>query len=258
MKKFRVHPLLFFALILAVVLLLPLLAAYDPMRMGSAPYLAPTLEHPAGTDSFGRDVLSRVLAGMQQTALMGLASVVTAVVMGGLLTIIAQMKAIAAMVRAVVMAGLSIPPLILMLAIITWLGQASLTAAASVGIAYSFGVARILINAAAVEGHEPHVEAAHALGASRWHILMRHVLPGLTGLLASYAVLVFAYSVTQLAGLSFLGVTGTPGAPELGLMMAESRYAIRDAPWAGIAPALAVIALIVVANRLSDEMTRRS
>lgn len=257
MKKFHAQPLVFFAIILTVLLVLPALAAYDPMRMGSAPYLPPTTAHLAGTDSFGRDVLSRVLVGMQQTALMGLAAVATAVIIGGALSGIAQFKRAAVMIGAVVMTGLSIPPLILVLALITWLGQSPVAAAIAVGIAYSFGVARLLIDAAAVERSEAHVEAAYALGASLWRVQTRHVLPGLMGLLASYAVLVFAYSVTQLAGLSFLGVTGAPGAPELGLMMAESRYTIRDAPWAGIAPALAVIALIVTANRLSDRISHR-
>jgi peptide/nickel transport system permease protein len=238
-----------------LVLMLPLAAPYDPMRMLGAPNQPPSLAHLAGTDALGRDVLSRVMAGMGQTAAAAAAAAGTALAVGigfGLLALFGSVSA--ALVGSVTTAGLAIPPIILMLAVLTWLDSAPL----AVGLSYSFGVASLLSSSARIERAQPHVEAARSLGGSSLHIFLRHVLPGAVPALSAYSVLVFAYSVTQLAALSFLGVTGTPGAPELGLMMAESRYTLRDAPWSAIAPVLCTIALVLGANRAAGLLGKKA
>ncbi|HYZ32039.1 MAG TPA: ABC transporter permease [Crenalkalicoccus sp.] len=233
----------------------PWIAPYDPqafaMRLRLAP---PSALHLFGTDEFGRDVLSRVLAGAHYSLLMGFGAAAISLVLGVPLGLLAAFRR--GWVEEAVMRGvdlmISLPPVLLGLLILAvtepGLGKTIL----AVGLVYVPIMTRLARAVALGLLAEEFVEAARARGEGAWHILAREILPNAwppliveTGLRVTFAILLGS-------ALSFLGLGPQPPASEWGLMIAESRPFIAEAPWIGLAPGLCLCALLIAVNVVGE------
>ncbi len=242
-----------------LVLLLGILAPYDPMHSVSQPEQPPSLPFPFGTDMLGRDVLSRVMVGIQRTALTSIVAVALALFIGIIIGAVAL--AFGGVVDIAILASLNawlaIPPLILAMALITISGSGLVQIAIAAGLAFCAPVA-FVVRAGAMElRSRPFVTAARSSGATTTRVWRVHILTNLYPLIASYSVVIFSYSLLLNAALQFLGLGGAPGVPDLGAMMSEGRYYMRAAPWTVIAPGVALTMIILIVNTIARRVGQR-
>lgn len=248
---------LFFALIL-VLLAAPLFAPYDSQRTAPDTILsAPGVEHALGTDSLGRDVLSRVMAGGQRTLVQALIATALAVSLGVLagLIVAGGPRLVALPVRAVSTALLAAPQLVWSLAILSVLGPGPGPLVVAVGLPLAAPMAAV--SRAALERVQgmPFVAGAQAIGAGRVRLATRHLLPNAVSVIARYSAIIFAYAVLNAVGLAFLGFSA-PGEPEWGAMLSEARLTFRAAPWPALASGVAITLLVWGALALSRRAAR--
>ena len=242
-------------LVVAGAALAPWLAPEGPLEADTSRSLLPPGSGAAlGTDLFGRDVLTRLLWGGRWT--LGLALVATSLAVGvglpaglaagylGGRTEVLLMRAIDAL--------LAFPGLLLAMAVVALLGPGIVPVAIAVGLSAAPAYARVAHTAAVEIRTRPYVEAARALGGSRWHILVRHVLPNGAVPLVAFAVTQIGWVLLNGTALNFLGLGAPPGAPEWGAMLDEGRGYLRDAPWTSLFPGLALTLTVLAANLVGD------
>ncbi|MDR7419186.1 MAG: ABC transporter permease [Armatimonadota bacterium] len=235
--------------------LAPLLTSQSPTAMTLArPYAPPNREHVMGTDALGRDVWSRVLFGGRFDLGLSVAAVTIATSAGVLLGLVAGYWGGA--VENVLMRGidilLAIPDLLLALAIVAFVGPSIPSVVLVIAFTRMPRYARLVRGAVlGLKGRE-FVTAATALGASRARILLRHLIPNLTGVIVVYSTLDLGGALGALAGLSFVGVGIQPPSPEWGLMLADARQNLVLAPWSAIFPGLTISLTILAFNFTGD------
>ncbi|MBE2183651.1 MAG: ABC transporter permease [Anaerolineae bacterium] len=247
------------AIAVALLLLLPgFFAPHNPMYSVAPSEHPPSLAYPFGTDMLGRDVFSRVLVGMQRTALAAAAAAALALTVGTAVAMIAlaSRAIVDDSIRAFLNALLAIPPLLLALVIITISGAGFLQVTVAAGLAY-LAPSAFVVRAGLLELRaRPYVMAARSSGAAPMRLWLVHILPNITPLIASYGVVIFAYCILSNAALQFLGLAGEPGVPDLGAMMSEGRFDMRAAPWAVLAPGMALTMMILLVNAAAGRAGR--
>jgi peptide/nickel transport system permease protein len=154
----------------------------------------------------------------------------------------------------VVDAALVCPPILLALAIVGAIGPGLVPAAVALAAVEAPVFARLTRGAMVVAREAPAVEAAIALGAGRWRVAVRHVLPAALGLVVVQAASSTAFAVAALAGLSFLGLGVQPPTPDWGDMLARSRTTAVSAPWLVAAPAAALVLTVLACHLLGDAL----
>ena len=246
----------------AIVLLLCLvaifadvLAPFHFMDMTMVDRLqGPSSTYPLGTDHIGRDVFSRLLYGARVSLAVGFAattlSVVVSLLIGGVAGFVGGKLDLA--VQRLVDAWMSFPGLLLLLTVMTIIGQGIPQIIGMLGLAS--GVANSRVVRAAVIGIEgnPYFEAAHAIGSPSWRTLLRHVWPNIT----------IGWAIIAEASLSFLGFGLPPDVPSWGTMLSrEGRQYMEMAPrlamWPGVALTLVVYCLNMVGDALRDLLDPR-
>lgn len=251
----RLAVLLLFA-ICVISLAAPVIAPYDPLAAPDGDELKPpSAAHPWGTDVIGRDVFSRTIYGGRQTLIVALAGLLIAVIPGAGLGVLAAVVPnwVDRGIGAVLDALLSIPSLLIAFTILTMLGRGSMQIALACGIAVLPAYARITRAAALQLRSQAFVEAAYAIGATRSHVLRRTLLPNLLEQLISAATVMLAWIILNASSLHFLGLGGDPGIPEWGAMLAEARQTFRLAPWAALAPGLAITVTLFLVNIMAEK-----
>lgn len=235
------------------------LAPFDPLTAVGTPMTAPSGANLLGTDTVGRDILSRVLCGMQTSWFGALAVVGFSVVFGGLIGLIAG--AAGGWFDAVLMrmtdAFLALPGPILALAVVAALGRSYTNTLIGVAIVWWPLYTRIVRSEVRKLRASPHMEAAQVGGVSWWRLLRRHLLPGAVPVTIVTASLDIAALVLMLSSLSFLGLGAPQPAPELGSMSAQGITYIFTAWWIPIMPAVAVALIAIVANFAGDALRDR-
>ncbi len=249
---------------LAIIALIATIAAfatpYDPTQF--APRLrfaAPTLAHPFGTDEFGRDVLSRVLAGAHLSLAIGFGAMATSLVLGiplGLYTAFSRSPAAALTLRAADLL-LSLPPILLGLLILAVTPPTLWKTILAVGLVYVPIMLRLVRSVALGLLQEDFVTAARARGESAFSILLREILPNAWPAIIVEAGLRVTFAILLGSALSFLGLGPQPPASEWGLMIAESREFLDRAPWIGLAPGLCLSLLLVTVNLVGEGLRLR-
>jgi peptide/nickel transport system permease protein len=207
----------------------------------------PSLSHPFGTDQFGRDIASRVMAGTLlslQTSVLAVAICTVAGTLGGVAA-----GYLGGVVSAIVTSGadlvFAVPSVLLALAIVSGLGPGWQNTAIAVGISYTPIFIRVVRGPVLTIKEAEYVKAARVLGFSRWRILLRHVLPGVGGILAVQVTLALGWAVLIEAGLDFLGLGPPPPAATLGLMVSDGTNIAGIAWWNLAFPAIAVVLLVL-------------
>ncbi len=219
---------------------------------------APDAVHWLGTDEIGRDVLARIIHG-SANSLTG-ALVAVGVGLGGGIALGLVAGAAGGRTDAVIMrlvdVLLSVPGLLLQLSIIIILGFGTANVAAAVGATSIAGFARLMRSEVIRVRRAEYVEAAFGSGGTFVAVLWRHVLPNALGTVVAYAALQFGSAILAIATLGFLGYGAPPPTPEWGLLIAEGRKYLNTAWWLTTFPGLAVILVVLAANRISQSLQR--
>ena len=242
-------------LAITAALLAPVVAPHDPLKQNLNHTLArPDRTHPMGTDNVGRDVLSRVIWGTRVSLVAGFGSVLIAVLVGGLLGLVAGYGG--GGVDNLVMRGmdavLSFPPLVLALALGAVLGAGLAGVVIALGVVYTPTFARLMRGQVLTITAREYVDAARALGAPGWRIAWTHVLPNATAPIVVQASLSVAFAILAEASLSFLGLGVQPPAASWGSMINAGRGYLQQAPWIVFGPGAALFVTVVGLNFVGD------
>ncbi|MFE9445781.1 ABC transporter permease [Streptomyces sp. NPDC006602] len=235
------------------------IAPYDPLVPAGAPMSAPGSGYLLGTDTVGRDVLSRVLVGMSTSWWGALAVVASGVFFGGLVGLVAG--AAGGIVDSVLMritdVFLALPGPILAVAVVAALGPSYFHTLVGVSIVWWPLYTRIIRAEVRKLRASPHMEAARISGAGPVRRLTRHLLPGAVPTTIITASLDVSALVLMLSSLSFLGLGAPQPAPELGAMSAQGMTNIFSAWWIPVFPAAAVALIAIVSNFAGDALRDR-
>jgi peptide/nickel transport system permease protein len=241
------------ALVIAWSLVPGLFTSYSPVSgVPAEKLLAPSAHHWFGTDHLGRDLHARVVFGTASSVTSALIAVVIGVVAGGLIGLVAGFLRgwVEIVLARLVDVLLAIPNFLLAVIVVTALGFDTTNAAIATGVSAVAVFARVMRSEVIKIRQATFVEASFLLGGSRWHILLRHVLPNASRSVLSLAVLQFGLSILVIAGLAFLGYGDPPPASDWGLLIAIGKDYLKW-PWLVYAPALVTIATVLSVNRLS-------
>ena len=234
----------------------PLVAPHPPLDQDMAAFMSPPLteSHVLGTDSFGRDLLSRTIYGARYALAIGFGAVLIGA-MGGL--IIGMAAGLSggvtewALMRFID-ALLALPSLIMAIAFISILGQGVDKVILAVGVALIGPFSRTVRADVLQIKAQAFVEAAGLMGVKRLAIIWRHILPNVIFPLAVQATIRVSYAVLVSSGLSFLGIGVAPPTPDWGLMIAEGRSFVRFAPWIAGVPGTALAILLIALSIVGD------
>jgi peptide/nickel transport system permease protein len=240
--------LTFLVLVVLAAILAPVLSPADPAAQDLINQLqGPSAAHPLGTDNFGRDVLSRALFGARVTLIAVIQALVIAAVAGIPLGLLAGFvgRWVDAILSRISDALLSLPPLILALAIVGILGPGMTNVMIAIGVVLAPPLFRLARGAAQSVSSETYIEACRAMGYSPWRILWRHVLPNASSPLLVQLTFSAGIIIVAEASLSFLGLGVQPPDASWGTMLRDAFDAIYDSPWFMTAPAVLIVLTIL-------------
>lgn len=248
-----------------MALFAPWLSTHDPIVQNFTDALqGPSLSHFLGTDSFGQDVLSRVLHGTQLALGIGVASVALGMAGGMLIGLVAGLaggKVEWALMR-VVDALLAFPEIILAIAFVAVFGMGVDKVIYALAVSFIGPFARIVRSDVLQVKALPFIEAAQLMGVPRVQIILRHLLPNVAPSLLVQAGIRISTAILLESGLSFFSIGVVPPTPDLGLMIAEGRAFITMAPWIsgfpGAALAILLVGLTLLGDGLSNAFNPRS
>lgn len=215
----------------------------------------PSLAHPFGTDIFGRDVLSRVFFAFRSSLLMGvvvLAIVVPVGVTLGLLAGYFKESWIDILIMRITDIFLSVPPLILALAITSVLKPNLTNAMIAVSVMWWPWYTRLVYGMATSLRNEYFVQSAELIGASKFHILFREILPNCVSTILTKMTLDMGWVILIGAALSFVGLGEQPPKPALGTMVADGAKYLPEYWWISVFPGLAIMLIVLGFNLLGD------
>ena len=233
----------------------PWIAPHDPLAQDLAKSLqGPSLEHWFGTDSFGRDIFSRVLYGARISLLVGVASQAIAFALGVLLGVVSGYYGgrIDNLVMRLADVTLAFPTLLLLIAITAAFRPSLVVVFVAIGVVGWAGLARLVRSQALVVRELDFVQAARALGLRDARLLARHVLPNCLAPAIVAVTLGMAGAILLEAALSFIGLGAQPPTPSWGSMISDGRDFLRTAPWISVFPGLAIGLVVLGFNLFGD------
>lgn len=250
------------AALIAAYLALALLAAagltpHDPLAQHRLDRLhPPSAAYWLGTDLFGRDIASRVMAGIGRSFLIAFLSVATSAAIGTALGLAAAWAG--RLWDGAILRGMDIllafPAILLALLIVAVLGPGTLTSVLAIAFVYMPIFTRTARAPALSLKTREFVDAARTFHSPTSYIVTRHLLLNIVAPLTVQITLALAWSLLTEAGLSFLGLGTQPPAPSLGVMLSDSRNLMETAPWLMVAPGVAIMGGILGFNLLGDAL----
>jgi ABC-type dipeptide/oligopeptide/nickel transport system permease subunit len=246
------------SLLLGLALFGPFFAPHTPSEIVGVPYTSPTGDFPLGTDSLGRDVLSRVLWGGR--TVLGLAAAATAIaylagVAVGLVAGYTRSIADPILMRAMDVL-LAFPPLLFLLVVATGAGHSTLALILGVAAVNQPSIARIVRASTQAVSVRGYVEAAVARGERTPSVLGSEVLPNIADTLLADVGIRLTGAIILIASVNFLGLGLQPPRADWALMISENRGGMTLQPWMVAVPALLIAALTVGVNLVADAVAR--
>ncbi|MDR1712620.1 MAG: ABC transporter permease [Coriobacteriales bacterium] len=251
------------ALVATIAGLSLLSLAYTPypseMMIDKSQFLAPSLSHPLGTDSFGRDVFSRIMVGGRYTLLVAASTVLGSALIGSVIGLtIGYIGGLLSDVVMRIMDALSaFPGILLALIMMAVLPTSDYTIILALLILFVPGYTRIMRSSMLQYRNLDFVDSAKIMGAGSVRIIIRQILPNLLPVLLSALVIGFSNAILAEAAMSYLGFGIQPPAPSWGRMLAESQNYLFNAPWCSIAPGLVIITTVSGFHFLGEGIRKR-
>lgn len=259
-RRFKKNKLAVIALAMLIVINLlvfigPLFYTVSPEALSMREALqAPSPEHPLGLDESGRDTLARLLYGGRISLLVALFSMIIAVGVGTLVGALAGYfgGAVDMVLMRFTDALMSIPSLFLLLIIFTIFRGGILTIIIVLGLTSWMGTSRIVRGEVLRWKAEDFTEAAQAIGAKKFRIIFRHILPNATPSIIVAASLDIAKAILQESSLSYLGLGVQPPTPSLGNMLMHAQTYVWVAPLQAVWPGLMILIVVTCFNIFGD------
>ena len=259
-KRNRIRmKLILFAALAATLLLITIFAKYicpyDPYAQDlSQAMQPPSATHPMGTDTYGRDMLSRVLIGAQTSISSTFALVAIITVFGTIVGIFCGYYG--GVVDSVMMRisdiCLAFPGLVFAMAVAAILNGGVQNAVIALALISWPKYSRIARSQTLSMKSLPYMQAAQLAGDSALQMIFRHVLPNIVGPILVTSMLDIGTMMMEIAGLSFLGLGAQPPVAEWGSMMSSGRSMLQTYPWIVLSPGLAIFVSVVIFNLLGD------
>ena len=237
--------------LVVVAVLAPLIAPYPPDQIDILQAnQAPSSAHLLGTDSLGRDILSRLIFGARLTFLGPTLIILLATSAGVVLTISAVW--LGGLYDRIVSRGLDI------LFAIPGLLVAVIAAVLALALAYTPYIARVLRSVALRERHLAYIEAGVQMGLSGWAICRRHLLPNVMPMVRAQAALAFGAALIDLSAVSYIGLGVQPPAAEWGVMVADGQAALLNGyPWEALSAGIAIVVVVLLVNIAGERLAER-
>jgi peptide/nickel transport system permease protein len=246
--------LIIIALLALVAIFGPALAPYHPDADDFGILQTPSLQHPMGTDSFGRDLLSRLIIGTRVSFSVGFLAAVVALSIGGTLGMMAGYygRWVDSVISRAVDLLWAFPVIILAVALVAIFGAGFRNFVIAIAVAYVDDFARIVRGETLSLREQDFTMAAKALGARDDEVMVRHIVPNLIAPLTVQLSFAVGLGILTESTLTFLGLGVNPATPTWGLAINEGRDFVRQAWWISVFPGLAIVITVMALNLLGD------
>ncbi|MDQ3548549.1 MAG: ABC transporter permease [Chloroflexota bacterium] len=242
------------AFLVLVTLAGPYIAPYDPDDDDFGLFKSPSLSHPMGTDSFGRDLFSRMIIGTRVSFTIGIAAAIASMIVGVLLGLAAGYYG--GWIDSIIMRFIDLlwafPVIILTVGMVAIFGAGARNVVIAIALAYLDDFARVVRAEVLSIREEEYTLAARAIGLDDARIMFRHVLPNTLAPIIVQATFAVGLGILTESGLTFLGLGVNPSTPTWGLALNESRDFIRQAWWISVFPGLAIVFTVLGLNLFGD------
>ncbi|WP_246009426.1 ABC transporter permease [Brevibacillus fluminis] len=249
---------LFFLFVIVLLGIIgPWIAPHDPIEANYEAFLQePSAEHWLGTDSIGRDLLSRMLYGARVTLTIALMSVGITFVIGTLIGVTSAYLGgfVDNLLMRIMDILLALPGIVLALAIVAVLGPSLNNAMIAIGISSIPSFALLIRGAALTIKSSGYVEASKSIGSSDWWIIMFQVIPNVANVLIVYTTLFVGAAILDSSALGFIGLGAQPPTPEWGTMLNEGKDFVSEAWWLATFPGIAITLVVFIVNILGDAL----
>jgi peptide/nickel transport system permease protein len=242
-------------LVLLVAIFASGLSPFDPIAQNVYSSLTPPdMDHPLGTDDYGRDILSRTIWGSRVSLAVGLGSITLGMLMGSLMGMMAAFEGGRAgnLIMRIVDIMMCLPAEIFGIMVLIVLGQGLDKLIISLGIVMTPRFARLSYGSTLAIKERDYIEAARALGAKSARVILRHIFPNILGEILVMSSLWIATAIRVEANLSFLGLGVAPPTPTWGNMVREGVNQLTNAPWMSVFPGLAIMLAVLSFNLIGD------
>lgn len=242
-------------LLTLIAALAPYIAPFDPVELNlEERLLSPSARHLMGTDSVGRDLLSRVIYGTRVSLMIAIVVVIIEVLVGVLVGTAAGYlgRTVDEVLMRLVDILMAFPGIILALVIVGLLGTAILNLIIALTCVGWVRYARVVRGSILSVKKETFIESARAIGCGKLRIAFRHILPNIISPVIVLATLNMGTIIISVAGLSFLGLGVQPPTPEWGIMLSEGKPFMESAPHLMIFPGLMIMVTVLAFNFLGD------
>ncbi len=246
--------IIFLVILVALSIFGPLFAPHDPEADDFALLQSPSWDHPLGTDSFGRDLLSRLIVGTRVSFTVGLLAALIAMAVGGVMGLLAGYYGgwVDSLIMRFVDLLWAFPVIILAVAIVAVFGAGFLNVIVAIAVAFFDDFARIIRARVLSLREEDFTTAARAVGATDARVMARHLLPNMVAPIIVQLTFAVGIGILSESTLSFLGLGVNPSTPTWGLTLNEGRDFIRQAWWISVFPGLAIALTVLGFNLFGD------
>lgn len=260
-NKGAVIGLCFLLVVILAALFAPLVAPYNPVEQYRDAMLTPpswseggSLQFLLGTDEIGRDMLSRLIYGSRLSLLIGLSAVVTSMLPGILLGLLAAFypRVLGPAIMRVMDVMMALPSLLLAIAIVAILGPSMLNTIIAIAVVSLPGYVRLVRASAMTELNRDYVTASRVAGAGPMRLMFVTVLPNCMAPLIVHATMSFSSAILDAAALGFLGMGVQPPLAEWGAMLSSARDYIERAWWVVTLPGLTILLSVLAINLIGD------
>ncbi len=249
----------FYLIVLMILsaLLANFISPYNPLKTNFGNALqGPNFFHWMGTDTFGRDIFSRLLHGAQTAMLIGFSTSLLGSILGALLGVMGAYFGgkVDLILQRVLDVFMAFPIIIMALAVVAAMGTGTFNLIIAIAIPIIPRVARVVRSSALAVRQTTYVEAATALGSSHSRVILRHMMPNV---MAPFLIMITAQlgqAIVLEASLNFIGLGVAEPTPAWGLMLRSAIDFAESAPWMGIFPGLAISIAVFAFNVFGDSL----
>lgn len=242
---------------IVAAILAPVITPYNPTKTHSVDSLRPpNSKYWAGTDQFGRDILTRLIYGARISLFIAVTSILIATIIGGLVgAILGYLRgSVELLTMRLVDILMAFPSLVLALLLVAFFGISIHNIIIAIAIPFTPVFIRMARSATIPLKERGFCKAAEASGASTFRIIYRHLIPNIFPILISQSTLSFSKAILFEASLSFLGLGVQPPTPSWGQMIGNGRQFMSLAPWLTIIPGVTIAIIVISLNLLGDTL----